>query len=197
MHKVADGDEGIDDEAGDRPEVRPLSHHPPFIPTTHPTTTQGHPHLPKPQSMGVLSSTPFIHPHHRPSQLSLDARGRSQPALGSINRSLAGLDRPVPPQTFAAKIRHFALFHPQLQARGGGEAPNRHHRPGILTQVRLNRSRLGLLRSCGTEAGLLLFGILLSTVKTLTFPFSHPLLQVLGGKEAPHRGCRPEIWTMM
>ena len=117
--------------------------------------------MPKPQSMGVLRSTPFTDPHHRPSQLSLDARGRSQPALGSIHRSLAGLDRPVPPQTLAAEIRHFALFHPTLQARGGGEAPNRHHRPGILTQVRVNRSRLGLVRVCGREAGLLLFGILL------------------------------------
>lgn len=123
----------IDDEADDRPEVRPPSHHLPFIPTTHPTTMQGHPHLPKPQSMGVLSTTPFTHPHHRPSQLSRDTRGRSRPALGSTHRSLADPGRPVPPQTHAAKIRHVALSHPALQARGGGEAPSRHRRPGIST----------------------------------------------------------------
>ena len=91
---------------------------PPILPTT-----SDHEHLPRQHILGVKSTTPFTHPHHRPSQLFLDARGMSPPTLCSIHRSLAGPGRPVRPQTHAAKILHVVLSPPPPGRREAAERP--------------------------------------------------------------------------
>ena len=64
---------------------------------------------------------------------------------------------------------HFAVFavtattmpslHPLLQVLARGEAPNRSCRPGVWIWMREDRSRPGLVRVVGSEAGLLMLGI--------------------------------------
>ena len=64
---------------------------------------------------------------------------------------------------------HFAMFavtattmpslHPLLQVLGRGEAPNRGCRPGVWIWMREDRSRPGLVRLGGREAGLLMLCI--------------------------------------
>ena len=64
---------------------------------------------------------------------------------------------------------HFAMFavtattmpslHLLLQVLGRGEAPNRGCRPGVWIWMREDRSRPGLVRVVGREAGLLMLCI--------------------------------------
>ena len=175
---------------------------PPSLPNHHHLlpTMPCHPHLHWQQRMGVGRPTPSIHPHPRPSQLSPDARWRSQPVLGTILHGLAGPDRPVPAQTHSPNYAspcplpppsagaswrspppkptpragnvdsganesieapdgarcgaaaaapvvvcdcavlwvhnpNLGLLHPPPQAPELGEAPNRHRRPGSLTEM--------------------------------------------------------------
>ena len=102
------------------PRVSPPPHHLPFIPTTHPTTMQGQPHLPCQHRMGVASTAPFTHPHHHTSHLSHSPRWRCHRSVGTTPHYLARLTRaststnpcrpypsprPLPPPSTGARWR--------------------------------------------------------------------------------------------
>ena len=54
------------------------------------------------------------------------------------------------------------------------------------------------MRVVGREAGLLSYLLFaMFAVTATTMPSLHPLLQVLGGGEAPNQGCRPGVWIWM
>ena len=143
------------------PRVSPPPHHLPFIPTTHPTTMQGQPHLPCQHRMGVASTAPFTHPHHHTSHLSHSPRWRCHRSVGTTPHYLADQHWPLPPQTHAGHIPHHALSRPPLQAQGGREAANRQCEPGVSAQVRVNRSGPRVVRAVGRRRARSLLGIVL------------------------------------
>ena len=154
---------------------------PPSLPNHHHLlpTMPCHPHLHWQQRMGVGRPTPSIHPHPRPSQLSPDARWRSQPVLGTILHGLAGPDRPVPAQTHSPNYASpCPLPPPSAGASWRSPPPNRHHGPGMSTQVRMNRSRPRMVRAVGRRRRRrLLFVIALCcgyTTLILAFFTPHP-----------------------
>ena len=149
---------------------------PPSLPNHHHLlpTMPCHPHLHWQQRMGVGRPNPSIHPHPRPSQLSPDARWRSQPVLGTILHGLAGPDRPLPAQTHTPNMPPHVHFHPPPQAHGGGGGGNRPHGPGISTQVRMNRSRPRVVRAVGRRRRLLFVIVLCCGHTTPTLAFFTP-----------------------
>ena len=113
------------------PRVSPPPHHLPFIPTTHPTTMQGQPHLPYQHRMGVASTAPFTHPHHHTSHLSHSPRWRCHRSVGTTPHYLARLTRaststnpcrpypsprPLPPPSTGTRRRRG--HQPTVRARG-------------------------------------------------------------------------------
>jgi len=186
--------DGINEQAGDRARVGPPPCHHPFIPTNHPATMQDHPHLPCQHRMGVYTTTPFTHPHHHASHLSHSPRWRSRPVLGTTPHCLAGQHWAAPPQTHAVNIPHHAFSGPPPQAQDGGEATNRQCGPGILAQVRVNRSGPRVARVVGRRRARLLFGIVLwceHTALTLNFFIPHPRRPALERvpTDASGQGC--------
>ena len=151
------------------PRVSPPPHHLPFIPTTHPTTMQGQPHLPCQHRMGVYTTTPFTHPHHHASHLSHSPRWRCHRSVGTTPHYLADQRWPLPPQTHAGHIPHHALSRPPLQAQGGREAANRQCEPGVSTQVRVNRSGPRVVRAVGRRRARSLLGILRGYTAVVTW----------------------------
>ena len=53
------------------------------------------------------------------------------------------------------------FMDPPLQARGGGEAPNRHRGPWLSAQVRVDRSGPRVVRAVGRRRGRVFLGIVL------------------------------------
>ena len=143
------------------PRVSPPPHHLPFIPTTHPTTMQGQPHLLCQHRMGVASTAPFTHPHHHTSHLSHSPRWRCHRSVGTTPHYLADQHWSLPPQTHAGHIPHHALSRPPLQAQGGREVANRQCEPGVSTHVRVNRSGPRVVRAVGRRRARSLLGIVL------------------------------------
>ena len=95
--------------------------------------------------------------------------------------------RVVGRETGLLSYLHFAVFavtattmpslHPLLQVLGRGEAPNRGCRPGVWIWMREDRSRPGLVRLGGREAGLLSYlHFAMFAVTATTMPPLHPLL---------------------
>ena len=53
------------------------------------------------------------------------------------------------------------FMDPPLQARGGGEAPNRHRGPWLSVRVRVDRSGPRVVRAVGRRRGRVFLGIVL------------------------------------
>ena len=138
---------------------------------------------------------PFTHPHHHTSHLSHSPRWRCHRSVGTTPHYLADQHWPLPPQTHAGHIPHHALSRPPLQAQGGGEAANRQCGPGILAQVRVNRSGPRVVRAVGRRAPVCCLGLCcacgVSTALTLNFFIPHPRRPALERvpTDASGQGC--------
>ena len=88
---------------------------------------------------------------------------------------------------------------PPPQAQDGGEATNRQCGPGILAQVRVNRSGPRVARVVGRRRARLLFGVVLCLwcEHSPDLELLHPPPQAPSLGEGPNRRLRSGVWIQM